>query len=168
MKAIKYIAIGGGVILLGKYLLSLDQAQKRAVISATGKIDKLTAQGLSLILRYNIKNPSTGNLRMTPPLIKLSVAGNLIASSNMQMIDIPENVRDKSGKIIIRPFSETGDIQARILIPWLNLVGVAPDLLKRVQSKDSKDKIKIQVETLSQAYTLVGSFPYRSLTAFKL
>lgn len=168
MKAIKYLAIGGGIYLIGKYLLSLDQAQKRAVIFASGKIDKFTAQGLSLILRYNIKNPSTGNLRMTPPLIKLSIAGNLIASSSMQMIDIPENVRDKTGKIIIRPFQETGDIETRILIPWLSLVGIAPDLLKRIKSNDIKDKIKIQVETLSQAYTLVGSFPYRSLTSFKL
>lgn len=168
MKAIKYLAIGGGIFMIGKYLLSLDQVQKRVVIGASGKVEKFTALGLSLILRYNIKNPSTGNLRMTPPLIKLSIAGNLIATSNMQVIDIPEDVRDKSGKIMIRPFAETGNIETRILIPWLSLVGIAPDLLKRIQSKDIKDKIKITVETLSQAYTLVGSFPYRSLSAFKL
>jgi len=168
MKAIKYIAIGGGIYLIGKYLLSLDRAQRQVVIVTSGKKEKFTAQGLSIILRYNIKNPTDGTLRMTPPLIKLSIAGKLIATSNMSMIDIPEPVRDKTGKIIIRAFKETGDIETRVLIPWLSLAAITPDLVKRIQSTDSKDKIKIEVETLSQAFTLVGNFPYRSHTAFKL
>ena len=168
MKAVKYIVIGGAIVLTGKYLLSLNRAQKKVVIVTTGKKDKISAQGISILIKYNIKNPTNATMRMSPPLIKLSVNGKLIGTSNMQLIDIPADVRDKSGKIIIRAFNETGNIETRVLIPWMSLASVGSDIIKRLQSSDKKDQITITVETLSQIFSLVGNFPYEETTTIKL
>ncbi len=169
-KAVKVLIIGGAVVAVvaGKYLLSLNRAQKKIVIVTTGRKDKISAQGISILIRYNLKNPTNVSMRMTPPLIKLSVNGKLIATSNMQMIDIPANVRDSSGKIIIPASNETGNIETRVLLPWISLASIGPDLIKRFQSTDSKDQITITVETISQVFSLVGSFPYEEKTTMKL
>jgi hypothetical protein len=168
MKVINVVVIGGVLVLTGKYLLSLRRAEKEVVIATTGKKDKISIQGISVLIRYNIKNPTQGVMRMTPPLLKLIVNGNLVASSNMQMIDIPEDARDKSGKIIIRAFQETGEIETRILIPWVNLLFLGPDLIARLKNADKNTQITIKVETISQVFTLVGSFPYEQTITFKV
>jgi|GEM_PF-3536843 len=168
MKAIKYIAIGGAAFLVGKYLLSLKRAEKQVVIVTTGKKDKITIQGITLLVRYNIKNPTDANMRMTPPLVKLIVDGKLIGTSDMTLIDIPENVRDKTGKIVIRAFKETGNIETRIFIPWINLIPIAPDLVKRLKSSDKKDQISVSVVTNCQLYTPIGNFPYSQTSKMTL
>ncbi|WP_343636302.1 hypothetical protein [Fluviicola sp.] len=168
MKAIKYLVIGGAIVLTGKYLLSLNRAQKKIVIVATGKRGKISAQGISIVIRYNIKNPTKARMTMTPPLIKLSLNGTLIGTSNMQMNDIPADVRDKTGKIIIRAFNETGNIEASVFIPWLNLLTVGGDLIKRFKSTDPKDQITVEVETISQVYSMIGNFPHEETLSIKL
>lgn len=168
MKAVTILIVGGAIVLTGKYLLSLNRAQHKIVIVTTGKKDNISVQGISVLVRYNIKNPTNANMRMTPPLIKLMVNGKLLATSNMQMIDIPTEVRDKSGKIVIRAFSETGNIETRVLIPWISLASIAPDLIQRIKSSDPKDQITVKVETISQVFSLVGSFPYEESTTMKL
>lgn len=168
--ATKVLIIGGVATLLitGNYLISLNRAQKKVVIVTTGKKDKISIQGVSVKIRYNIKNPTNAYMRMTPPLIKISVNGKLVATSNMQIIDIPANVRDSSGKIVIRAFQETGNIETVVDIPWIKISAIIPDLLKRWQSSDPKDQINITIETISQVYTLVGSYPYEETTKMKL
>lgn len=168
MKAIKYLVIGGAIVLTGKYLLSLNRAQQKIVIVATGKRGKISAQGISIVIRYNIKNPTKASMRMTPPLIKLSLNGKLIGTSNMQMNDIPADVRDKTGKIIIRAFNETGNIEANVLIPWISLATVGSDLIKRFQSTDPKDQIMVKLETISQVYSMIGNFPHEETMSIKL
>lgn len=168
MKAIKYIAIGGSVLLLGRYLYTLKRAEQQVVIVTSVDKDSISLQGLSIKVRYNIKNPTAGAMRMTPPLIKLSVNGKLIASSSLQMIDIPTEVRDKSGKIIIRAYKETGNIESKILIPWTSLLILSPDIIKRLKSNDKKDKVTLQADIISQIFSLVGNFPYHSKMAFQL
>jgi hypothetical protein len=168
MKAITYIAIGGVIILGGKYILSLKEAERKIVVVVTGKKDKISVQGISIIIKYNIKNPTDTTVRMTPPLVKLSINDKLLATSNMQMIDIPEDVRDKSGKIIIRAFKETGDIASSVSIPWISVAAIAPDLITRLKGNAAKDQITLKIEVLAKVYTLVGSFPYEQISNIKL
>jgi hypothetical protein len=168
MKALTLVALGGGAFLIGKYLLSLKHAEQKVVVTTTAKRDKITAQGINISVRYNIKNPTAGFMRMSAPLIKFIVDGKLLASSSMKLIDIPEPVRDKEGRIYIRPFSETGEIETKVLIPWLGLASVAPAFIDRLQSTDPKDKVKITVETVSQVFMPVGSFPYFEAMHFAL
>ena len=168
MKVIKYLAVGGAIVLTGKYILSLKRAEKKVVVVTSAKKDSITIQGITLAVRYNIKNPTDANMRMTPPLIKLSVNGSLIATSSMKLIEIPAEVRDQNGKIIIGAFKETGDIETKVFIPWLSLAMVSPDLIARLKSSDKKDKISLKIETLSQVFSLVGSFPYEQIQLIKL
>ena len=86
---------------------------QKVVIVPRAKKDKITIHGISLKLFYNIKNPTNGFMRMAAPLIKISVNGSLLTTSNMKLIEIPQDVRDPSGKIIIHPFKETGEIDFR-------------------------------------------------------
>jgi hypothetical protein len=168
MKALPYIIIGGSILVVGKYIQSLKRAEKQVVLTVTGKKESVTLQGVSVLIKYNIKNPTDAKLRMVAPLIKMMINNKVIASSSMSLIDIPTEVKDKSGKIIIRPFKETGEIQTRVLIPWLTLLTISPDIVKRFKSNEAKDKITINVETLSQVYTAVGSFPYKSNSIIKV
>jgi len=168
MKVIKYIALGIGAFFGGRYLLSLNRAGQKVLTIVTGQKDKITAQGISILLKYNIKNPTRANMKMTAPLIKLSFGGKLLASSTMQEVEIPENARDENGRILIKAFSETGEITTKILVPWLSVLSIGSQLLKRLQSDDPNDKIKVEVETLAQVFTLVGDYPLEETTTLEI
>ncbi|MGV6861011.1 MAG: hypothetical protein ACWA41_04520 [Putridiphycobacter sp.] len=168
MDALKYIAIGVGTFIGGKYLLSLNRARHKIVTMVTAKKDQLSAQGITIALRYNIKNPTRANMKMTAPLIKLSFNGKLLASSTMQAVDIPTSAKDNKGRIIIQAFKETGDITTKILIPWISVIGISPQLMSRLQSKDPNEKIQLEIETISQVFTLAGDYPLEELTTIEL
>tara|TARA_X000000950_G_C13650822_1_gene551639 strand:+ start:188 stop:694 length:507 start_codon:yes stop_codon:yes gene_type:complete len=168
MNALKYIAIGIGTFLGGKYLLSLNRASQKIITSVSGKKDKITTQGISILLSYNIKNPTRANMKMTAPLIKLSFNGELLASSTMQSVDIPISVKDSIGRIEIKAFKETGKITTQIMIPWLSVLSIGPQLMKRLKSQNTSDKIQLEIETISQVYTLAGDYPLEEITTIEL
>lgn len=168
MKAVKYIALGIGAFFGGRYIFSLARASKKAIVSVSGKRGQISAQGVTVSLNYNIKNPSRANLKISPPLIKLSLNGKLVASSTMQHVDIPQAVRDTEGKINIKAFNETGNITTSILIPWLNVVAISPTILARLQSGDTTQKVQVSIETLSHAFTSIGDFPIDNTTTLQI
>ena len=168
MNAVKYIAIGIGAFFGGRYILSLNRARHKVLTIVTGKKDKITAQGISILLSYNIKNPTRANMKMTAPLIKLLFNGKLLASSTMQDVDIPLSAKDSSGRIDIKAFKETGEITTKVLIPWLSVLSISPQLMTRLQSQDPNDKIKLEIETISQVYTLAGDYPLEETTTIEL
>lgn len=161
MKALKYIAVGLGTFFTGRYLLSLGRANKKIVISVSGEKGQISTQGIEILLKYNIKNPSRANLKITPPLIKLLVNEKLVASSSMQSVDIPQQVKDSQGRIQINAYKETGVISTSVLVPWISLLQISPDLMTRLKQASNSDtsKVSISVETLSQAFTPLGDFP---------
>ena len=168
MSKLKYIALGIGAFFGGRYLLSLSRAGNKIVTTVSGQKDQITAQGIGVKVKYNIKNPTKAKIKLTPPLIKLTVNGKLLASSTMQQVDIPEAVRDEKGRIKIEAFKETGEITSTILVPWLSVIGIGPQLMSRLQSNDPNEKVKIEVETISQIYTKVGDYPYEDKTTIQL
>lgn len=168
----KIITLTSLALLTTSYAYSIYNSQYKIAITATGKIYKVTAQGLTLMIKYNIKNPTGITLKMTPPLIVLSVNNKQLATSNMQIIDIPENARDKSGKIVLHATKETGDIEAQILVPWINVAQVIPDLAKRYTTPDpdakAVKKIEVKITVHSQIYTLGGRIPYEQVSIMKI
>ena len=168
MKAIKYIAIGIGAFFGGRYLLSLSRAGNKAIVSVSGKRGLISAQGINVTLNYNIKNPSRANLKITPPLVKLLINDKLVASSTMQNVEIPDSIKDSKGRISINAFSETGNITTSILVPWLSIVTISPDILSRLQSGDTAQKVQVSIETLSHAFTSIGDFPLDDKTTIQL
>jgi len=168
MKAIKYIALGIGAFFGGRYLLSLSRASNKAIVSVSGKRGLISAQGINVTLNYNIKNPSRANLKITPPLVKLLINDKLVASSTMQNVDIPDSIKDSKGRISINAFSETGNITTSILVPWLSIVTISPDILSRLQSGDTAQKVQVSIETLSHVFTSIGDFPLDDKTTIQL
>lgn len=168
MKVLTYIAVGTGIFFTGRYLLSLSRISDKAIISVRGRRGLISAQGINVKLNYNIKNPSRANLRISPPLIKLSVNGKTVASSTMQSVEIPKSVKDSNGRIVIKKFSETGEITTTVLVPWINLLAVSPQILTRLQSGDVSKKVTLTVETLSHAFTAIGDFPMDSTKNIEL
>ena len=168
MKAIKYIALGIGAFFGGRYILSLSRASNKAIVSVSGKRGLISAQGINVTLNYNIKNPSRANLKITPPLVKLLINDKLVASSTMQNIEIPDSVKDSKGRININAFSETGNITTSILVPWLSIVTISSDILSRLQSGDTAQKVQVTIETLSHAFTSIGDFPLDDKTIIQL
>jgi len=167
MKTFAIIAIGGLALAAGSYLYGINKSQYKIVLAVGGRIHKLSAQGVILKVSYNIKNPTTSVLRMSPPLIRITLNGKQVATSNMREIDIPEQARDND-KIIIRASRETGAIESEVIIPWLSLISVAPDLVKKLQNQDGKTKLTIKVETQARVFTLFGAFPYEQTTTIKV
>lgn len=167
MNAVTVIAIGGTLFLVGNYLYGINKSQYKIALVATGRVQKITTQGVVLMVFYNIKNPTSAAMRMSLPLIKISINGKQIATSNMQAASIPENAKD-GNRIIIRANAETGVIGSEVTIPWVSLASIAPDLIKRFKSPDDKNKISLKVETLAQVFTLVGSFPYETVSTIKV
>lgn len=167
MKTFAFIAIGGLALAAGSYLYGLNKSQYKIVLVVGGRIHKLSAQGVVLKVIYNIKNPTNTTLRMSAPLIRITVNDKQVATSNMRAIDIPEEARD-ADKIVIRSNKETGEIESEVIIPWISLLAVAPDLVSKLQSQDGKTKLTIKVETQSQVYTLFGAFPYEQTTTIKV
>jgi len=168
MKAIKYIALGIGAFFGGRYLLSLSRASNKTIVSVSGKRGLISAQGINVTLNYNIKNPSRANLKITPPLVKLLINDKLVASSTMQNVEIPDSIKDSKGRISINAFSETGNITTSILVPWLSIVTISPDILSRLQSGDTTQKVQVSIETLSHAFTSIGDFPLDDKTTIQL
>jgi hypothetical protein len=168
MKAIKYIALGIGAFFGGRYILSLSRASNKAIVSVSGERGLISAQGINVTLNYNIKNPSRANLKITPPLVKLLINDKLVASSTMQNVEIPDSIKDSKGRISINAFSETGNITTSILVPWLSIVTISPDILSRLQSGDNAQKVQVSIETLSHAFTSIGDFPLDDKTTIQL
>ena len=168
MSKLKNIAIGIGAFFGGRYLWSLHRAKNKVLTTVSAKRDKATIQGVTIQVKYNIKNPTAVNLKMTPPLIKVLFNGKLLASSTMLDVDIPQMAKDIDGRIIINKHTETGDIAARILLPWLSLLSISPQLVTRLKSNDPKDKIKVQIESIAQIHTLAGNYPYEDKTTITL
>ena len=168
MKKLKYIAIGLGSFLGIRYLISLNRAGEKVIIKVSGERGQITAQGIGVKIHYNIQNPTRAQIKMTPPLIKLSSSGQLIASSTMQSVEIPSFVKDAKGRIVMNAFAETGNITTEIVVPWLSVAAISPQLLTRLQSKDPKDKVNIDIETFSHLFTLAGDFPYEEKTSVSL
>lgn len=167
MKTFAIIAIGGLALAAGSYLYGINKSQYKIVLAVGGRIHKLSLQGVILKVSYNIKNPTTSVLRMSPPLIRITLNGKQVATSNMREIDIPEEARDND-KIIIRANNETGAIESEVIIPWLSLLTVAPDLVKKLQNQDGKTKLTIKVETQARVFTLFGAFPYEQTTTIQV
>jgi len=167
MNAFAIMTVGGLVLAAGSYLYGINNSQYKIVLAVGGKIHKLSATGVILKVSYNIKNPTTSAMRMSPPLIRITVNGKQVATSNMRTIDIPEQSRDND-KILIRENAETGEIVTEVNIPWVNLISVAPDLVKKLQSQDGKTKLTIKVETQARIFTLLGAFPYEVSSTIKV
>lgn len=165
MNILSILAVGGALFYTGRYLYRINDSQYRIVIVVSGNIYKFSIEGVTLKLTYNIKNPTATNMKMTPPLIVLSINGKQVGTSNMEKIDIPEQSRDSSGKILIQAGEETGKIETEVLIKWVDLAMISPALVKRFMSyKDPKaKKIKVKVDTTCRIYTNIGnvSFPYQ-------
>lgn len=158
MRAIGYI-IGGGLLFFGgRYLVSLARTSDKAVVQAKGQLDKVTVEGVVVVLKFNIKNPTRTSITMSAPLIDIKYKDKVLASSSMALVDIPEEVRDSKGRIRILAFKETGWITTRILIPFVNLLGLGSGLVKRIKNPD--DKVKFTIGTTATVFTAFGQYPY--------
>ena len=168
MKTWKIIAIAGGAYLGARYLYRLRKAEENVIVTVGVKKDKIALDGISLLIIYNIKNPTAAKMTMTPPLISIYAENSLLTASEMQSVEIPESCRDPNGNIIIRAFEETGNIIASTTIKWINLATTAPSFIKRLGSTDPKDKIDVRADIQAQIFTPLGQIPYREQKNFKL
>lgn len=164
MKALNVILIGGAVFLGGRYLYSLNRASNKVVVQIGGRVHKVSFEGVEVILKYNIQNPTNSSIRMSAPLIKLSHNSKVLASSSMELVEIPEDVRSTNG-IKIKPFKETGIITTSILLPTLSLVGTGANLITLLKNRlnagsDNQETIKFEIETTATVFTKVGNIPY--------
>lgn len=174
-KAAKILVIGGtavGIIFLGykgyQYVQNLKRIEEQVVITTNARVDKITILGVSLKVDYNIKNPTNAFLKMSAPLIRILIEKRQVATSDMNAVDIPANYRDSQNRIVIKPNQETGNISTSIMIPWVAMAGIAPELLKRLNSSDQTTKTDIEVEIKSTVYTLAGALPYSSSETFQI
>lgn len=168
MKALTLFAIGGAALLVaGNYLNRINKSQYKIAVTIAGKIYKVSVSGVILRIIYNIKNPTDATMRLSRPFITIVAGGKQVATSNMQVFDIPEDSRDDAGRIVVRANNETGDITSEVVVPWLALASVAPDVFKRLKAGE-KGELVIKVTTTCQVYTMLGTFPYEQVSTMKV
>lgn len=171
MGVIKKILIGGVIYIVGKKVLSLNRAKNKVATDVGGRIHKIGFEGVEVVLKYNVKNPTSSALQMTAPLIKLSYNGKTLATSSLSRMEIPEDSRSDNGNISIKPLSETGFISTRMLVPHLSLLGAGANLLNRLRASltGEEDKpVKLEVATTSQVISDIGTFPYDDLVTIEV
>lgn len=158
MSALKYLVTGVSAVLLGRYFMRLSRLSNKAVVQLSGRVHKLDFKGVELAVDYNIKNPTSTSIRMSVPLITLDYKGSTLASSSMDATKIPEDSKDRHGRIIIGPNKETGFISTRVLIPLLTIPVLAKDLMFRLN--DKSEKVKFKVKTTATVFTAIKELPY--------
>lgn len=169
MKALNVILIGGAIFFGGRYILSLSRTGKKAVVQVGASVKGVSLEGVEVVLKYNIKNPTRSSIEMAAPLITLSHNGKVLASSSMALVDIPEAVQS-NGRIKILPFKETGNITTSIRIPYLSLIGAGASLITMLKNRlnagedEQVEAVKFEIATTSRVYTKVGSYPYDDKT----
>jgi hypothetical protein len=164
MKILKYIVGAGVAFLGGRYLFQLHRAGKKIVVSVGARVHKVTLEGVVVVMNYNIKNPTSSSIEMSTPLIQLAHNGTVLASSSMSLVEVPEESRSAKGRILIRPFKETGTITTSILLPTLSLLGAGAKLLPRLKDRllsgSDENPITFEIATTANVFTKIGSYPY--------
>lgn len=170
MSGLKYLIGGAGVVgvILGtRYFIRLHRLSNKSVVEFRGRVHKLDFKGLDIALEYNIKNPTSKEVRMSVPLISLSYKGSVIASSAMDATEIPETSKDKDGRIVIAIHKETGFISTHVLIPLLSIPTVAKDLIVKLNAPE-REKLKFSITTTATIYTDGKEFPYDDTQIIKI
>ena len=128
------IGTGVGVAVLGAavYATRMNKLSNEMVIVPTVNVHKLSAQGLTLRVDIQLKNPTRSSIRLNYPFIKLIHSGSVIGSSA---------VIDK--EILIPGFGQAVVQGIMIDIPLLNLVSLSGDLLKALNEGKSLSLIHI-------------------------
>ena len=168
MSKVKHIALAIGALLGGSYLWRLNQLKNKIVTLIVAKRGNADLQGINIVLNYNIKNPTKTSIALKPPFVKVLFEGELIASSQIKETEIPVSVKDTKGRIQVLAFRETGNIPIQIRIPWISVLNISSGLMRKLQSSNPKEKVKMEIETLAQIYTLAGSYPLEEITAIEL
>lgn len=139
-------AVGALVTGAAVYASRMNKTSNEMVIIPTVNVHKLSAQGLSLRVDIQLKNPTRSSIRLNYPFIKMIHAGSVLGSSA---------VIDK--EILIPGFGQAVVQGIMIDIPLLNLLSLSGDLLKALNEGKS---IKLNVRTLTQLNLGWKKFPY--------
>ncbi|MBD3638153.1 MAG: hypothetical protein HUJ25_12445 [Crocinitomicaceae bacterium] len=165
-KVLIVIGIGGLAFLGGRYLWQLNRAGEKAAVEVSGRVHKITLNGVEVVLSYNIKNPTNVAIEMAVPLVKLSHRQKVIASSSMSLVNIPEDAKTANGRIRIAPNAETGYIQTSILLPYLSLIGAGSSVITALKNRlnstgdEEQEPVEFEVQTTSTVFTKLGSVPF--------
>jgi len=162
MKLINGIIIGGIAAFVFRYIYNLKRAENKTAVELNARVHRFTTQGVELHLDYNVKNPTASNMEMAIPLIKLFRKGSLLASSSLAPFITNTGQSVSSNRIRIAPYSESGVITSRILIPYLSMIGLGTDLVKALKARlaGGTEKVKLDVEVNTTIFTGLANIPY--------
>lgn len=143
------LLIGAGAVVGGGfYLLRMNRTSKQLETIIKARIHDIGFTDITVNIDVQVKNPTSGSLKLKYPFVKLQYKGETIGSS--QALD-----RD----IQIPQFGETLIQGIRVKIPLFSLSGLAKDLLKTINSNSSG--IEVQAITVTTIDAGVGAkLPY--------
>jgi len=164
MKVINDILNNGAVFLDGRFPCSLIRTGNKIVVQIGDRVNKVSFEGVEVILKYNIQNPIYSSINMSTLLMKVSHDGKILVSSSKELVEIPEDVRSTNG-VTIKSFKETGVITMSILLPALSLIGTDVNLITLLKNRliadsETQETIKFKIETTATVFTNVGKIPY--------
>jgi len=134
---------------LGTFALTrLIHAGENLVTEVKGRVHSIDWQNITFGIDTVLKNPSTAQMTIQYPFIKIEYKGKLIASSTM----INEQIR-------IAQLSQTELKNIKIPVAYLNLGGIALELLKKIQDKEKK--IAVDVTVITQVNVAGAKIPYK-------
>jgi hypothetical protein len=146
MNLLTKILIGAGAVTGIGYLVRLKRTSSEMETIATAKIHKLDLTALTIRVDVQIKNPTTGSLKIKYPFVKILYKDSTIGSSQSINKDIE-----------IPPFGEAQIKAILIQIPLLSLISFGASLLKAVKDNTG---VKIQLKTVSTIELGFKTIPY--------
>lgn len=163
MKVLTGLLITGAVVAVGaRAAMALKRASERSAVQLSGRVHKLTTQGVVVALGFNIKNPTRATLKMSIPLITVKYGNTELAQSSLSQVDVPPEILTSAGHIRIDKFKETGMIFTEVTLPYFSLLSAGYDLVKKLKGRlnGEGNKIKFNVTISSQTFTSIGSYAY--------
>ncbi len=115
------LILAGVAVYLSRFLSARELSDQSIVRTLQPKIQKVDGEGITVSTELVVDNPTNRSLTLTKPVVRLSSAGQFIASSR------PE------GKLIqIEPLTRTSLERVEITLPWQALGNYASGLLLRI------------------------------------
>lgn len=133
---------------LGTFAITkLIHAGENLVTEVKGRIHSIDWQNITFGIDTILKNPSTTQMTIQYPFIKIEYKGKLIASSTMS-----------NQLVTVAQLSQTELKNIKIPVAYLNLGGIAMELLNKIQNKEKK--IPLDITIITQVHVTGAKLPY--------
>jgi len=147
-KILTVTLVGGGLFAGYAYYKRLKKMQVELEIIPRANLQRLSADGLTIRVDVQMKNPTKGSFKIKFPFVKLIYSGSTIGSSQVV-----------NKEITIPAYGEVMIDQVLITLPVINIFSLGYSVVKALQKKEP---VKMQLKIMTVIDIGIQEFPYET------